>query len=72
MTPSLYDDLILRGSAARLRGMPEFDQLSDRLLRDIGYTRDGRPIDGDLAPLPRTPSPSFNAIALALVLLVMH
>jgi len=55
----------------RLQAQP-LAGLDDRLLRDIGYDRDGQPFDSDVNPLPPLRINAVERLAPAMLLLLGH
>ena len=61
------------GATLRRQQRPQgLEELDDRLLQDIGYTREGLPIDPDRNPLPPARTNAVERLAPALLLLLSH
>ena len=53
--------------------LSELDGLSDRLLRDIGYSADGRPLNPETGEATGRPLPAVvERLAPAMLLLALH
>lgn len=70
---TLFKGLGLREAISARKSSSELQNLSDHLLRDIGYSRDGRPLDTETGmPYGRPSDSAVRVLAPAMLLLAMQ
>jgi hypothetical protein len=70
---TLFKGFRLTEAISAWKSSSELHSLSDHLLRDIGYSRDGRPLDAETGmPHVRPSDSTVRVLAPAMLLLAMH